>query len=114
MGPFTVDYLNKVFFESGEFELKASDTYNDIGLDWNDPTTLNKARSYEPNEGWQWDGTDTAAGTTWGGCLESIDEILRHGVAMPSVDEFDNVILMTETSEEIPTHEYVYVVCIVH
>lgn len=107
MDQFTVDHLNKALFESGEFELKASDTYNDIGLDWNDPTTLNNARSYEPNEGWQWDGTGTAVGTTWGGCLESIDEILRHGVAMPSVDEFNSIILMTETSEEIPSHEYV-------
>jgi len=107
MDPFTVDHLNKALFESGEFELKASDTYNDIGLDWNDPTTLNKTRSYEPSEGWQWDGAGTAVGTTWGGCLESIDEILRHGVAMPSVDEFNSIILMTETSEEIPSHEYV-------
>lgn len=108
MDPFTVDHLNKALFESGEFELKASDTYNDIGLDWNDPTTLNKTRSYEPSEGWQWDGAGTAVGITWGGCLESIDEILRHGVAMPSVDEFNSIILMTETSEEIPSHEYVH------
>ncbi len=107
MDPFTIDFLNKALFESGEYELRASDTYNDVGLDWNDPTTLEQIRTYEPNEGWQWDGVGIAEGITWGGCLESLDEILRHGVAMPSVESFDNIILMTETSEEIPSHEYV-------
>ncbi len=107
MDQFTVDYINKAFFESGEFELTASDMFNDVGLDWNDPATLHKGRSYEPNEGHQWDGAGTAVGTTWGGCLESIDEILRHGVAMPPVEAFDQIILITETSEEIPSHEYV-------
>lgn len=107
MDQFTIDYLNQALFESGEYELTASDRFNDVYLDWNDPTTLDLARSYEPNEGWQWDGTGTAIGTTWGGCLESIDELLRHGVALPSVDAFESIILMTETSEEIPAHEYV-------
>ncbi len=107
MDAFTVEYLKKALFENGQYELKASDTYNDIGLDWNDPSTLDQARKYETNEGWRWDGVGTVEGITWGGCLESLDEILRHGVAMPTLESFGNIILMTETSEEIPTHEYV-------
>ena len=44
----------------------------------------------------------------WGGCVESIDELLRHGVLIPSLDDFENVVLCTETSEEIPSADYVF------
>jgi len=108
MDDFTVGYLQLALFGSGEFELTASEKYSDIGLDWNDPATLDQHRVYEPHGGWLWDGTENAEGITWGGCLESIDEILRHGVAMPSLDDFNDIVLITETSEEIPSADYVH------
>jgi len=108
MDEFTVTYLNRAFFEEGEFELTSSEQYNDVGLDWNDPATLDHARVYEPNGGWAWNGNKDSEGITWGGCLESIDELLRHGVQIPSLEEFENIILMTETSEEIPSSGYVF------
>lgn len=108
MDDFTIEYLKKALFEDGEFELTASEKYNDIGLDWNDPSTLNQARIYEKNEGWFWDGKQNSEGITWGGCIESVDELLRHGIKMPSLNEFENIVLMLETSEEIPSSDYVY------
>jgi muramoyltetrapeptide carboxypeptidase LdcA involved in peptidoglycan recycling len=108
MDALTIKYLNYALFESGERELEASSTYNDIGLDWNDPSTLERDRIYEANEGWKWDGEGSVEGVSWGGCVESIDEILRHGVQIPSLDDFNNVILITESSEEIPSADYVY------
>ena len=105
---YTLKYLNLALFEEGEVELEASKEYNDVGLDWNDPENLNKQRIYEPSEGWIWDGSQSAEGITWGGCVESIDEILRHGVAIPSLEDFEIIVLMTETSEEIPTANYVH------
>ena len=108
MDEYTVQYLKHALFGGGEQELKASETYNDIGLRWDDPTTLRQERTYEPNESWIWDGNEDAEGTTWGGCLESIDEMLRHGVAIPSLNDFKNVILITETSEKIPSRDYVF------
>lgn len=108
MNEFTVRYLKLALFEQGEAELEASEDYNDVGLDWSNPKNLDKERIYEPNAGWFWDGNKNAEGVTWGGCVESIDEILRHGVAMPSLKDFENIILLTETSEEIPTANYVY------
>ncbi len=105
---YTVKYLKLALFEEGEIELEASEEYNDMGLDWNDPENLNKQRTYEPNEGWIWDGNKNTQGITWGGCVESIDEILRHGVPIPSMEDFENVVLMTETSEEIPPAAYVH------
>lgn len=108
MDMFTEKYLNYVLFESGERELDASPMYNDIGLDWNDPKSLNKERTYEPNEGWSWDGGEDAEGITWGGCIESIDELLRHNIQIPTIGDFENIVLFTESSEEIPTAEYVF------
>jgi muramoyltetrapeptide carboxypeptidase LdcA involved in peptidoglycan recycling len=55
-----------------------------------------------------WDGTANAEGITWGGCLESIDELLRHGTPIPSLTDFENIVLMTETSEEAPSSAYVF------
>ena len=125
MDPYTIEYLKHAFFDSGEFELTPSDTFNEIGLGWDYPSNLTKERVYEKNDGWYWDeggdaGGEAAAGTqnnaparatsgtTWGGCVESIDEILRHGVAIPSLTDFENVVLIAETSEEIPSPDYVF------
>ncbi len=107
MDDYTILYLKKALFEEGESELVSSETYNDIGLNWDDPITLNQRRIYEPSEGWIWDGAHNTEGITWGGCLESIDELLRHSISMPTLEDFDNIILMTETSEEIPSSDYV-------
>lgn len=107
MDAFTVDYLKKAIFENEEITLTESKTFNDIGYDWADSKNLNKYRVYEENDGWQWDGTGQMEGILWGGCLESIDEILRHGITLPIDEEFDEIILFTETSEEIPSADYV-------
>lgn len=107
MDPYTIEYIKHGLFDTGEFELKASATYNDIGLNWSDTASIDQERVYEKSEGWVWDGAQDAVGTTWGGCLESVDEILRHGGTLPTLEEFESVILFTETSEEIPTAEYV-------
>ena len=107
MDGFTVDFLKKAFFEEGEFELTASDIYNDMGLSWSDIENLKKERVYEKNDGWFWDGSVNSEGITWGGCIESIDELLRHGIQIPNPEEFENIILFTESSEEIPSVDYV-------
>ena len=107
MNEFTIKYIKHALFSDGEIELEASRDYNDIDLDWGNTENLNIHRQYEPNIGWAWDGKVSAKGVTWGGCVESLDELLRHGVAIPTLDQFENIILLTETSEEIPTAAYV-------
>lgn len=108
MDEYTINCLKKALFEQGEFELLASETYNDVGLGWDDPENLKKERTYEPNDGWRWDGGEDVEGITWGGCLESIDELLRHDVQIPTLDEWKSIVLITETSEEIPSSDYVF------
>jgi len=106
MDEFTIEYLKHAFFDDGLFELKSSPIFNDIGLNWNDELTLNQKRRYQDNDGWYWDGANNGEGITWGGCVESVDELLRHGVTIPSLEDFENIVLFLETSEEIPSHEY--------
>lgn len=106
MDEFTIEYLKHAFFDDGIFELKSSPIFNDIGLNWNDQNTLNQKRRYQENDGWYWDGTDSGQGITWGGCVESVDELFRHGVNIPSLEDFKNIVLFLETSEEIPGHDY--------
>lgn len=107
MDDYTVQYIRLALYESGEAELFASEMFNEIGLDWSDASHLTKKREYTENSGWVWHGDRDARGVTWGGCLESIDEMLRHGIAIPTNDEFKNIVLFTETSEEIPSVDYV-------
>ena len=108
MDAYTIEYLKHALFDEGEFELRASKLYNDIGLGWDDPLNLEKERVYEENEGWYWDGNQDTKGIVWGGCLESIDELLRHGIQIPLLNDFNSIILFTETSEGIPSADYVY------
>lgn len=107
MNPYTIKYIKHALFDEGEFELVPSEAFNDLGLDWGDPAMLEGEREYEPNEGWSWDGSKNAEGLLWGGCVESVDEMLRHGVAIPSLEQFEEIVLMFETSEEIPSADYV-------
>lgn len=108
MDEYTVRYIKHALFEEGEFELVASDTYNDQGLDWDDSSLLKTKRQHWPNEGFIWDGNKNIEGLLWGGCVESVDEMLRHGVRIPTLEQFENIVLMLETSEEIPTSDYLF------
>jgi muramoyltetrapeptide carboxypeptidase LdcA involved in peptidoglycan recycling len=107
MDRLTTEYLRHALFDSGEYEIVASPTYNDINLDWFNESLLTTERTYEENSGWQWDGTQNVTGSTWGGCVESVDELLRHNVPIPTLDGFSSVVLMLETSEELPSPAYV-------
>lgn len=107
MDEYTVSYIKHALFDEGEFELVPSETYNDVGLGWDDPALLRAHRQQEQSDGWFWDGEKNGEGLLWGGCVESVDEMLRHGVAIPSLEQFEDIVLMLETSEEIPTADYV-------
>ncbi|MEY3783731.1 MAG: hypothetical protein RLZZ230_53 [Candidatus Parcubacteria bacterium] len=116
MDDFSVKYIKHALFDEGEFELQSSDVYNDsnlsadenVILNWDDPESLQLQRKYVPNEGWYWAGEQDAKGLLWGGCIESVDEMLRHGVPIPTLEQFENIVLMLESSEEIPSAQYVF------
>lgn len=108
MDDFSIKYIKHALFDNGEIELSAAAQFNDIGLGWDDPNLLKSYREYEPNDGWFWDGNADTHGLLWGGCVESVDEMLRHGVPIPSLEQFADIVLMLETSEDIPAASYVF------
>lgn len=108
MDAYTIKYIKHALFDAGEFELLPSAQYNDQGMSWDDLENLTKRREYWPNEGWQWNGEMSGEGLLWGGCLESVDEMLRHGIAIPSLEQFEDIVLMLESSEEIPPADYAF------
>lgn len=107
MDTYTEEYIRHALFDVGEYEISPSPEYNEMGLDWSDQSLLATRRVYEVNTGWNWDAPISGEGVLWGGCLESIDDMLRNNVPIPSLEDFENIVLFLETSEEIPSHEYV-------
>ena len=107
MDKYTADHIRHALFDTGEYEISPSLEYNEIGLDWSDPSLLVTRRVYEPNTGWVWDTPSDGEGILWGGCLESIDDMLCNNVSIPGLNEFENIIMLLETSEGIPSHGYV-------
>ena len=102
MDSYTVEYLKYALFEEGEFELRPSEKYNDIELDWGDESLLNTKRIYELSDGWHWSGDKNAEGLLWGGSINSIDEMLKNNILVPSLNQFEDIVLIIETSENIP------------
>jgi muramoyltetrapeptide carboxypeptidase LdcA involved in peptidoglycan recycling len=107
MDTLTEKFLRIALFTGGEVKLEAAHEYNEEDLPWGVPENLAKRRRYRPNPGWFWDGASAGRGLGWGGCVESIDEILRHGGALPSLTQFEQIVLLLETSEECPSEAYV-------
>ena len=108
MDDFSIRYIKHALFDDAEIELSPAAQFNDIGLGWGDPNLLKSYREYGPNSVWFWDGNAYTHGLLWGGCVESVDEMLRHGVPIPSLEQFADIILMLETSEEFPAASYVF------
>ncbi len=107
MDEYTIRHIRRALFEKSEIELLPSRMYTDKGLDWADVANLQRKRETWPNEGYSWNGEQSGEGFLWGGCLESVDEMLRHDVPIPSLQQFDEIVLILETSEELPSADYV-------
>lgn len=102
MPAMTVESLNNALFNSGEYALNTSETFNDIGLPWSDSSNLTKQRTFEPNEGIFWDGNKNTEGILWGGCVESLILQCSTNLHLPSDTDLQGTILFIETAEDIP------------
>lgn len=98
----TIESLNKALFSGGTLTTSGEATYNDISLSWADASLLHTKRTFEPNEGLIWDGTNDASGTLWGGCMESMIVQCTVGKYLPTLEAMSGKILFLESSESIP------------
>jgi len=99
--------LRAALFAGGELELTEPGESEDFGPDWLTPQALTEFGEREAAEPWTWAGPARAVeGATWGGCLDVLDGMAIAG-RIPSPAELEGTILMLETSEELPSAEWV-------
>ena len=108
INPHSAEAFSKALFTHDWYDLRPADSFTDVHKDWADPTHLEHEPEMLPGTGWQWYGTDQVVeGRLWGGCLEIVDFNLRVGTHLPDDAAYDGCVLHLETSEELPTAQYV-------
>lgn len=109
MHQYTIENAEKVFFEDKIGSVKPSEQFTDETLDWNDPENLEKYREMEDNPGWNWykANGEIIEGRIWGGCLDVLSINLQADKPLPEPEELEGEVLALETSEEMPSEQYV-------
>lgn len=107
----SAESFERALFGSGWYDLRPADAFTDVSRDWADPGNLESEPEMMPGEGWRWDRVPdrpaVVEGRLWGGCLEIIDFNLRVGTHLLDDAAYDGCVLYLETSEELPSAEYV-------
>jgi muramoyltetrapeptide carboxypeptidase LdcA involved in peptidoglycan recycling len=113
MDEYTVRSLRQALFENEEREIVPSPEWSDENYRWNEPDKLSLRVPMFANPGWKWhNATRVVEGTAWGGCLEIVDYHLRAHRYLQPLEHYKDCVLFLETSEEMPSAEYVYRVLI--
>ncbi len=108
MNPHSAESFEAALFGSGWYDLRPAASFTDMGRDWAVPGTLDTEPDMMPGTGWRWHGgSEAVSGRLWGGCLEIVDFQLRVGTHLPDDAAYDGGVLYLETSEELPSAEYV-------
>jgi muramoyltetrapeptide carboxypeptidase LdcA involved in peptidoglycan recycling len=109
MHPVTAKSLRHAVFGSGSRPLEPVSEYSDQEHNWQDPGGLSAEPPMFASQSWSWHGPPVSVtGPSWGGCLEIVDFHLRTGRYLLPDERYDGAILFLETSEELPSAEYVY------
>lgn len=110
MHPKTRHSLERALFGSGPYPLDELTEYTDEEGEWSDPATFDSAPAMLDSGGWSWHGPAdvTVSGPAWGGCLEITDFHLRAGRYLLPNESYQGCVLFMETSEEMPSAQYVY------
>lgn len=107
MNQHSAESFEKAFFDGGWYDLRAAEAFTDMNRDWADPANLEHEPEMLPGTGWVWAGGERSVeGRLWGGCLEIIDFNVRAATLLDDA-AYDGCVLYLETSEELPTAQYV-------
>jgi len=113
VNPHTAEAFRAAFFGEGLdddwYALRPAAEFVDENLAWDDPANLEQEIAMLPGTGWQWHGGSQAvSGRLWGGCLEIVDFQVRVGRWLARDESaYDGCVLALETSEEMPSAQYV-------
>lgn len=107
MHDYTVEYLKKALFSDLPIgEIKPASYWVDQHLRWHQETK-DIQRHQAPNEGYELlQGKGIVSGHLIGGCIEVI-EMIKATTIWPSLDQWNDTILFFETSEDVPTPDYI-------
>ncbi len=109
INPHTAEAFRAALLGDGWYDLRPAETFGDINRDWADPANLELEPEMLPGTGWEWHGgSQPVEGRLWGGCLEIVDFNLRAARYLaPDDAAYDGCVLYLETTEELPTAQYV-------
>ena len=109
INPHSEESFRTALFTHDWYALRPADAFTDMARDWADPRHLESEPAMLPGTGWEWHGgTGTVEGRLWGGCLEIVDFNLRTARYLaPDDAAYDGCVLFLETSEELPSAQYV-------
>ena len=102
--PVSLASLRAALFTHGEVEITPVRTFTDVNCDWADPATLDADLPQTAEPGWHWHNADrVVAGRTWGGNLEILHWNLAANRWIRPIEEYAGLVLVLETSEELPS-----------
>ena len=114
MDTYTKKYFNHAVKSNKNIEILPSTVFCDTDLNWGEVDKMLSlgelakipARNFEINPGYKWDCDDKACvtGVSWGGCLESIEQMIDNKSPLPKT--LKGVILVIETANT-PRMEYI-------
>ena len=109
INPHSEESFRAALFTDDWYALRPAASFTDMSRDWAGPTILETEPPMLPGTGWEWHGGSAAVeGRLWGGCFEIIDFNLRTARYLAADDTaYDGCVLYLETSEELPTAQYV-------
>jgi muramoyltetrapeptide carboxypeptidase LdcA involved in peptidoglycan recycling len=109
MHPATRESLAQALFTRQTARLAPPAECSDEEAPWDDPATFSRERAMRPAEPWSWHGPQVSVtGPAWGGNLEILDFHLRTGRHLLPDESYTGAVLLGETSEELPSADYVY------
>lgn len=100
--------LRAALLSAERLEVTEPGESEDFGVVWQNRAALTDYGERETTEPWTWAGpARTVTGTTWGGCIETLQWILTAGHFPTDPNVLNGGILLLESSEElIPAHEF--------
>jgi len=102
--PYTVRSLQRLLSVPKPYgPIDPATQWTEEHLDWRDKLDLTRPRRLQTSPGWTWLKGGRAEGRLVGGCLESI----QHLRGTPYWPDLTDAILFFETSEEVPSPEWV-------